>query len=315
MLRIQTQLIQKIYRYDLSRLTNIILLDLIQLSDEKGNVQVYYKDIVERAGCSNATFYNVICELQELGFIKCRKNDLYKSELDITILNNDFSNYDYRNGNYVDINVVLFTERYYAALSAGEIRMILYILMRIKKQGYVNSLTNELKDKKSKLLYRFNTYKTIAKEIGITVRMAKIYLKSLIKRKFINFSIHIDINSKKFDIITLSRKLLDVAKIYVTTGGTKTEDNSYLMRTNYLHFIRTLCRRYKIYLPTYDLEDIAMLMKQYRSRATQHNKNIYNVIANALEQIKNNNIFDTRILHNIVKSLIDRDYAADIVVY
>ena len=157
MLRIQTHLIKQIYRYDFSRFTNIILLDLIQLSDESGNVNVYYKEIVEKVGCSYATFYNALKELEYFGFINYKKNNDFKAEIVVNIANNNFNEYDYSKANYVDINIVFFTERMYAALSAGEIRTFLYLLMRVKKQGYSSNMSTEKKNIKSKLFYRINT--------------------------------------------------------------------------------------------------------------------------------------------------------------
>lgn len=315
MLRIQTHLIKQIYRYDFSRYTNIILLDLIQLSDESGNVSIYYKEVVEKVGCSYATFYNALNELEYFGFISYKKNNDFKAEIVVNIKNNNFNKYDYSKANYVDINVVFFTERMYAALSAGEIRTFLYLLMRVKKQGYSSNMSTEKKNIKSKLFYRINTYRTIAREIGITVRMTKVYLKKLVKKNIINFASQIDVNDKNYDIISISRKILEIASISVSSSkGKRIQQKNYLLHENYIHYVKTICRRKKrSNLDMYDLEDAAMLMKQYRQKAEQQNKDIYKIFKNAFEQL--GNIFDIKILHNIIKQLVNKDYTADILVY
>ena len=313
MLRIQTHLIKQIYRYDFSRFTNVILLDLIQLSDESGNVNVYYKEIVEKVGCSYATFYNALKELEYFWFINYKKNNDFKAEIVVNIANNNFNEYDYSKANYVDINIVFFTERMYAALSAGEIRTFLYLLMRVKKQGYSSNMSTEKKNIKSKLFYRINTYRTIAKEIGITVRMTKVYLKKLVKKNIINFASQIDVNDKNYDIISISRKILEIASISVSSKGKRIQQKNYLLHENYIHYVKTICRRNKCNLDMFDVEDAAMLIKQYRQKAEQQNKDIYKIFKNAFEQL--GNIFDIKILHNVIKQLVNKDYTADILVY
>lgn len=185
--------------------------------------------------------------------------------------------------------------------------------MRVKKQGYSSNMSTEKKNIKSKLFYRLNTYRTISREIGITVRMAKVYLKNLVKKNIINFASKIDVNDKNYDIISISRKILEIASISVTSKGKRIRQKNYLLRENYIHYVKTICRRNKRNLDMYDLEDAAMLMKQYRQKAEQQNKNIYEIFKNAFEQL--GNIFDIKVLHNIIKQLVNKDYTADILVY
>ena len=47
--------------------------------------------------------------------------------------------------NYVDINIVFLRKECMQALSAGEIRTFLYLLMRVKKQGYSSNMSTEKK--------------------------------------------------------------------------------------------------------------------------------------------------------------------------
>ena len=120
-------------------------------------------------------------------------------------------------------------------------------------------------------------------------------------------------NDKNYDIISISRKILEIASISVTSKGKRIRQKNYLLRENYIHYVKTICRRNKRNLDMYDLEDAAMLMKQYRQKAEQQNKNIYEIFKNAFEQL--GNIFDIKVLHNIIKQLVNKDYTADILVY
>ena len=65
-------------------------MDLINIADEQGKVQIYYKDFVKLVDCSEAQFYNVLKTLEDINIIKRNRNNEYKNEIDIIILENDF---------------------------------------------------------------------------------------------------------------------------------------------------------------------------------------------------------------------------------
>lgn len=319
MQKIKDQLIQKLYKYGLSKTGYIVLLDLIQASDEKGKVQIYYKDIVNLVGCSNSQFYNIINDLTELGLIECRKNDRFKAEIDITINNNDFiDNYS----NYVNININFFYNRQYARLNAGQIRVFLYFLFRIMKQQYKEEETKKTHKEKNKLFYNNNnSYFKIAKQLEIyttqgdpNVRMVKMYCKELKNMKIISIGTEIDVNKKPYDIITISKEVLKTPIHTVTEKGKQEEQKVGNMHLHFLYFVKNLCRRCKISADKKNLEDTATIINQYKKIAEKKDKNIYRIMSNAIKELKEE-ILDSKKIHYIIKTLINKNYNENIIAY
>lgn len=309
MQKIQDELIKKIYRYNLSKFSLITLLDLINAADASGKVQVYYKDLVQLVNCSTAQFYNVLKELESVGLIKREKNKQYKNEMEITIVGNDFEQNGYQK--YVDTNKKFFTERHYKNMSAVEISTYLYAFFRISKQRF-NAREGYDKNK----LPRFNdSYKSIAKQIGVTKRTIKKYMDNLKSSGFICIGEKIAMNKKKYDIITLNKTgKLEPFTVLVAEKGKQEEIKAKPLHLHYRHFIKNLCRRHGKIADNYNLDNAAMLCHQYRKKAEQQNKNIYQVLTNAIINLKDN-IMDSKTLHYIIRQLIAIDYNDGIVIF
>lgn len=309
MRKIKDKLVKEIYKTELSRLEILCLLNLIDKSNERGIAKgIYYKDISKEIDCSVAQYYNLLSSLKEMRFIDFNKSDDFRADNDITILGNNFAEDGYNN--YIDINIDLFKNEKFKRLRAGAMRTVLYLVFRIKKQKYDD--TSVYFNEKNRLLY--NKYTVISKQIGITVRMLKSYVNELISNKIISLGRKIDVRTKKYDIITLSKKILAKVTHIITQKGSKTKVTEHEMHSHYKHFIKTLCRRKKIKADEINIDDTAMLMKQYKSAGEKNNKDIYNVIKNAFNLIENN-ILDSKFIHYVVKSLIKLDYASNVVLY
>ena len=313
MQKIKDELIQKLYKIPFSKITYVTLLDLINIADEKGRVQVYYKDMVEMIGCSVAQFYNTLKTLEQYGLIRKNKDLIYKKEINISIVGNDFTE---RNGyrNYVDTNKVFFTGQEYKKLRAGEIRVYLYFLFRVEKQ----QRRKLLDDDKNKLYYD-GAYEKIAKSIGISVRMLKIHCAALKKAGFINIAEkQVDgrfYGGKKYDVITANKGAMQEPFITATEKGVQSTIKPKPLFLHWRYYIKTLCRRHHI--NEYDeinLTDTALLMNQYAKKAQECNKDIYDVLKNAILNLKQE-ILDSRTIHHIVRSLIGIDYAEGIIAY
>lgn len=294
----------KLYRSNLSRTALVALLDLISCQNEAGVVQAYYKDMVALAGCSTAQYYNVLNDLEDMGFIEKAKNRRYKREMEIAVLENNFSN-GYRD--YVDINKTFFTERLYTSMSAGEIRCFLYFLFRASKQKF-----DGYNDRNK--LYYGKAYAKIAKAIGITKRMLKAYCKELDNKGLICRKKKQDRNETKYDIITLNKEMMHKPTVRVSEKGKRVDAVADPLFQHWKHVLKNLCRRHNKSYDEDNLNDAALLFKQYKKKAEQSSKDIYGVMENAVLNLKND-ILQSKTLHFIVKSLIGLDYAESIIAY
>lgn len=304
MQKIKDSLIKKMFKYNLSRICMVTLLDLLNIADERGQVQVYYKDLVNLINCSKAQFYNVLKELEDINIIERRKNKTYKNEIEITICENDFlQGYS----NYVDTNKTFFTERIYANMKAGEIRVYLYFLFRVCKQKF------DKYNEKNKLFYN-GSYKKIAKQIGITNRMIKIYCKLLDDKGLICVGEKIDCKKKKYDIITVNKKDTEAPVVTVSQHGQQEVIKSAPLHLHWCHYIQNLCRRNKKLYDTENVNNTAILFRQYKRKAEEQDKDIYRVLANAVSNL-DGNVLNSKIVHCIIRSLIGLDYAESIIAY
>ena len=306
MQKIKDDLIRKIYKVNLSKCALVILLDLINKSDEKGNVNIYYKDMIDTVKCSQAQYYNVLKELESHGFITRCKDREYKNENVIKIIGNDFTD-EYKN--YVDTNKQFFTNRTYSNLKAGAIRLYLYFIFRICKQKK-NSYNKDY----NKLLYN-NSYDKISKQLGITVRMTIYYSQLLYKKGLICIAYEkIKTSKNKLDIITVNKENVKEPVIFATEKGKQTILKAKPMHLHLCHYIQLLCRRYKKEFNELNLNDSALLMYQYKNKAMDQNKNIYTVFKNAFNNLTGNKL-DSKNLHFIVRSLIELDYTQSIIAH
>ncbi len=306
MQKIKDDLLKKLFKYELSKYTLVLALDLLNIVNEKGESEVYYKDIIETVGCSDAQFYNALNALESFELIKKVKNDNYKNEIKISFIGNNFVKNGYNN--YVDTNNIFFTNRMYASLKAGEIRTFLYFLFRIYKQKYKEN------NKKNKLYYG-DSYDKVSGQLGVTIRMVKEYCKALKDKGYICVGEKkVDSRNKKYDVITINKEFIKPACVTIMEKGKPTETKQKAMFMSSCHFIKNLCRRNKKSYDTDNLCNATILINQYQNKAEKSSKNIYEVMINAIKSISDDYL-DSKTLHSIVKSLININYADCIVAY
>lgn len=304
MQKIKDNLIKKLYQYNLARIPLILMLDLLNAADESGCVKIYYKDLVDLVGCSVAQFYNALRELEDVKLITRHRDTRYRNEIDITIRDNNFKD-DYRN--YVDTNKTYFTDRNYAGMKAGMIRVYLYIVFRTAKQGY------KVENDRNKLYYN-GSYQKIASQLHMRVRMVKKYCRALDDQGLICVKMKNDRHRTKYDIITLNKEKTIVPVIVVTEKGKIKEIKAHPMLSHWKHYIKNLCRRHDKSYDAQNLTDTALLMGQYAKQAEKQKKDIYRVLDNALLNLREY-LLNSKTIHYIVRSLIDLDYTESIIAY
>lgn len=305
MLRIRDNLIKKLYKTDLSKFELVAMLELIKIADSEGNAQVHYKEMVQNIGCTIASFYNCINKLEEMEFLERYKNQEHKQEMVIGIYNNNFGQAADHRG-YVKLNNKFFADSEYKVLSAGEIRVMLYLMFRTAKGAYDQDVESVFHDK-NKMYYKDN-YKSIAKQLGITRRMAKIYLKALLDRKLISIGEHeVERDKKKYDVITVAHKMLSVFTVQVTEKGKTKDKNITELQPHFSHCIKNFCRRLRKNVPNdIVLNDTAELIEQYRAIAEQKGKDIYKLIQSAIGSLRGD-ILNSKTVHSILKVLLERE--------
>lgn len=178
MLKIKDKLYSKIIQSKMGRISLTLLLDLIQFADNKGELDIYYKDYTEEYDVSVSQFYAALATLQKEGFIRSRKES--RRYIKIEIFANSFEDKKYTS--YRDINSSFFVNRTYAALPGGMIRMHMRTLQAcMAKRG------REAKGNENKIRYTSDIFEKFAKICRLKNRTAKAYFKRLEQLGLIKF--------------------------------------------------------------------------------------------------------------------------------
>ena len=299
MQKIKRALYDKIIRSDLSRLELYFLFYLAMRCDPDGKViGVYYHSLSQDIGCSVAKFYHLRDSLTKKGFIYWEKNN--SADIDVTLIGNQFIN-GYRD--YVDINIAIFHDPEFFKCKAGAIQLAMYFINRVEAQGAVteeNSVSRDPKkgELKRKLLYTpYKDYKDLAKMLKVSVRIIKHYIDEEIS-KWITVGHNIVVDDKEKDIVTIKRKALlrtmynasddlendTIDETSKEVSRKRKKEKVYPERYQYIHFVKTFCRRQGIDCEKEDmLKDTADLILQYRGAANEKDRNIFNLITRAIQ--------------------------------
>lgn len=339
MFKVKDEIIKYFYRENLTGCDQLTYIALRTMCDERGVVNgCYYKEIVEMIGYSEGQFYRSLYALEEKGLIDVSDN---RKEKTIVIIGNVFSNYEASNQytDYCDMNLKLYDVEAYKELRAGARRILEYFVFRVLKQKYKTDETIRAKKIKSgekvhdnnlnSLLYaldkkyaqsEIHMFEKIKNEVfgmdGITFRMFRSYLKELKEAGFISVGYGIDVNGTRYDIITVSAEMLHTPTIEVTEHGVLAQKVRNSKHNHHLHFVKYLCRMFKLVSDKINLANVADLFVQYRIKAEKQQKNLYAVIKTALSSFsKENNCLDSRIIHSLIKRIIAKDYSNTLLVY
>lgn len=305
MKKIKDELIKKIYKADLSQDELLFLIYINQVNNNNSVANIHYKDVSSILYCSISHFYNIISSLEFKGFIKISKCSECKQEITVVVLNNNF-NTKSKFKNYLDLNSKIFDIELLNKLKAGSIRCLLYFIFRINKQR-----SRVSKDDFNELIYRDT--KSICKELNITERMLKVYIKELIKEKILNVSIKKDKNNKSFKLIKIDRFLFlkPLIEIAEKSKIVSREENS--AHRYYLNIIKNYCRRKKLKYNDFNLHNTAILMNQYYQIATDRKKDILTIIRNVFNNLKEE--LNSISVHTIIKHLLNTTTDDKLIVY
>ena len=305
MLRVRDALVKKIYKTDLSKFELVTLIEIIKIADKAGEAHIYYKDIAEMVGCSEAGLYNCLKKLEEHELIERCKNDEYKREMIVAVNNNSFSGGTVQSG-YIKLDNEFFCDSRYKELKAGEIRCMLYLLFRTAKGAYSGDIESPRHDK-NKTYYKESS-KSIAKSLGIKKRMAKEYLDGLLSKKFISIGEQkIKKYSRLYDVITVAHALLGKHTIITTEKGKVKQKKISELQPHFVHQVKNFCRRLKKEVPDdLILNDTAELLQQYKKEAERRGKDIYELVQSAIKSLKDKAL-NSKTVHNILKVLLERE--------
>lgn len=337
MYKIKDIVIQKFYKEDLTGCDQLTYIALRNICDERGIINgCHYKEIVNMIGYSEGQFYRSLNALSKKNLIEVSE----RNEKTVVVIGNKFNNYEVSDKykNYCDMNLTLYDTEAYKELRAGARRILEYFVFRVLKQKYKTIQKNNVIKKQSgekvkdnnlnSLLYKtdkymkseIHMYQKIKDEVfgkdGITLRMFKSYLQELKDANFISIGYGIDVNEKKYDIITVSAIMLHTPTIKATEHGVVSEKIRNSKHTHFVHFIKHLCRMFKLSFDTLNLSDVALLLIQYGKKAGEQRKNIYAVMKTAISVFaRNYKELDSKIIHSLTKNIISKDYNNTLLIY
>lgn len=334
MQKIRDGLVEKIYSLDInSKYLFRLIFELIQISNEKGEAEIYYKDIVEKVGCKTSTFYECLHDLDDMGFVRIKKAE-YKGEIHVSICGNDFTD-EKGYTDYLDINTVYFADSMYSKLSAGAMKLYLHLYFRTAKAGAITEIEQksketENKDKprkeRNKVRYKKTTsYALLARQIGLcpknttvksvpdkAIRAVKKYIKELIANKLISFGTALK-NDTGIYITVIKDYLSKPTHTVSNKGGVHNEVVQPLYH-HWEHFVKNLCRRHRKMFDEQNLRDTALLINQYSKTASSSERDIYKMIANAVTEFKEYSL-SSKSIHAILKKMLKKDYSNDILLF
>ncbi|MBO5093191.1 MAG: hypothetical protein J6C33_02405 [Lachnospiraceae bacterium] len=198
---------------------------------------VYYKDAAEGLHISFQTFYNAMRGLERKGIISVTKDELYRGDWDIRILNNDFSNQELRQGhaadNYLNTGFQIFYSQEFFAMKANE-KLMAMLYIKIAGAGSPN--------------YHIGTekfFEKYTKLFGVKKRALQNYLTGI--KKFFS----IGIKKREYWINPLHKKVY-------RQNDAVTDRSEYVKQT-----AGSLCRRFRLQEPQKAYKAVAELVKQY----------------------------------------------------
>lgn len=173
MQKLKYTIINRILNEQLSGVEIDILLYIARYQDETGKVSgVYYQDIVSATFNHKTQIYRAIKNLENKKFILREKNNRY--DMDITILDNDFTGKNFRGNGYMRVNKKIFLNGDFFRMKAKEKILTLQLIKNC------NSAANDTYTvRRTKFL---EMYRDI---FGVQIRSLGNYIKTL--KKYFNF--------------------------------------------------------------------------------------------------------------------------------
>lgn len=310
---------------DLTKYSIILAIYLLSHCDQNGRITIHHADVERIMGIDSKVFYanlhrleNTIVryeiskgEVIETPLI-VREKSRYKGDICLIFPYNDFDTIyakDKLFSDYVKIDYTWLKCDSLKNLKHAEIRIMLYMFFRAYKSGDLsNSVVFNTK---------FSAYRSIAKQLNISTQTVR---KAIYKIKA-NGYIQINSSATHKNEQTEQSLAAPKSKIHFSFGGliqeicniiTTSTQNIFGERQKELttekhfrsdrHFVRnTLRRQHKlgIYMsPEQDINDIAVLVNQYRITAKNSGKKIETIIDKAIADCS---IIRARLVHAFIQ--------------
>lgn len=268
-MKIKYALLEKLFQ-----LTNReidLLLYIARYQDDHGQIRgIYYRTACEACDMCKQTFYNSLRSLEKKGVVEVSHVD---SDFDIRILDNDFSYPESYSEGYVNVNRQVFRSAAFRKLRAKE-KVFVMVLMKITHNAYSSYQIGVEK-----------FYDKYMQMIGVTKKVLRSYLHTM----------------KNF--FTVGRK---DGKYFITITARLLKMNQELESDQYLNQqIVTGCRRHKITIrKDKDVKDVSGLVKQYRSYASEVERDIWEIIDLTLKQCRGT-VLNPKYIHKLVRSQLE----------
>ncbi len=314
---------KEIYKnQQLTKSARILFIYLLAHCDESGTIAIYHADIEKIIGINVKTFYKSLKCLEQTKTtyklpdgrtvtapLIIRENKTSKSDITITIPNNSFVKKYHgeskRFCNYVDLDFECLKAINLNKLSHAELRVMLYFFFRASKHGRAVDYTAFKSKGKA--------YISISNQLGLCVQAVRKAISRLIKKCAISFNRTNDIID---DPLLTSEGLnknqvvynLDTQEIFVTVkSSTGVDDLSHEKHfRSDRHTVRTILRNsnrkwWTNTVQEQEINDISVLLNQYRNKAKSKGKAIENVIKEAITKCT---VITASIVHSCIRSIL-----------
>lgn len=229
--KLKLKVINKMQEAGLSKLEVLFMLEIAKYQNKNGLVHgIYYKDICTNVGMlygkkkmSYQRFYDVMRSLKDKGIISFEKG--FK-DYDITILHNDFTDDTYFEG-YISVSHTMFSLKNFGQLKAGAMLLALELVKncesnrskKLKKLENLDSsnIVGYMKISKDKF------YENYANKLGVSKRVLKMYVNSLVEAELFTFSVNKDTNMMFIQqrILSRSKKATKLQSVQLRTHELK----------------------------------------------------------------------------------------------
>ena len=311
---------------------NAILMGIYLLSHcgEDGTISVFHKDIEEKIGCNEKTFYktiNFLCKekinftfpngetVSEPFITRLPKAKGVSSEIVVKINHNDFTaNEDTTNRNrlydpYIDVDYKILQAKVLTHLRRKDLRTLLYLFFRFSKGGNL--------DKPLKFSDKENAHEAIARALNVSTQTARKALSRLINVyeifEYENTPYLPDNRNIPAYYFVIKFAPYMNEPIYNQVTSSETIYNGEHVVNDYSerhfrsdrHFIRNVLRRLhkdgQFMSPPQAVNDVAALVNQYRTIAKNQYRRIEDVMFAALSVTP---LIRGNLVHNSVRTLL-----------
>lgn len=238
MQKLRYSIINRILDENLTGTQIDILLYISRFQDDSGRIfGVYYKDIAIATFRHKTQIYKALSALESKGFISREKNSRY--DMDITILNNDFSDKDF-SGGYLSVDKKIFLNGEFFRMKAREKIITLQLIKNCD-----SAPKGTFRKKREEFI------KWYGEKLGVISRSVGAYLTTL----------------KKYFNIYLKNGIYYIKCLKGKIEGTKQENFDIMAPTDrdqlYRHEVNKSLRRSRAACDPEDKKELGKILQQY----------------------------------------------------